>query len=101
MVGNKPARRASLMPPNTEFPTVSSKIHPPSPADTQAKVQITDCPESDHVIRLSERDIWAFLDAIEHPRPLHPKLLAALDDYASRRDDQTGTVDWSPRPRSA
>ncbi len=55
--------------------------------------------EQERVIRLSERDTQAFLDALERPPPLNPELLAALQDYAERRDDQTGTIDWSPRPQ--
>ena len=53
--------------------------------------------EQERVIRLSERDTQAFLDALERPPPLNPELLAALQDYAERRDDRTGTIDWSPR----
>ena len=51
------------------------------------------------VIRLSERDTQAFLDALDRPLPPNPELLAALQDYAERRDDSTGAVDWSPRPK--
>lgn len=54
--------------------------------------------EQEQVIRLSERDTQAFLDALDRPPPLNPELLAALHDYAERRDDQTGSIDWSPRP---
>ena len=55
--------------------------------------------EQEQVIRLSERDARAFLDAIDNPPPPNAKLLAALADYAARRDDQTGTIDWSPQPK--
>jgi uncharacterized protein (DUF1778 family) len=55
--------------------------------------------EQERVIRLSERDALAFLDAIDQPPPPNPELLAALQDYVARRDDQTGTIDWSPRPK--
>ncbi len=55
--------------------------------------------EQERVIRLSERDARAFLDAIDNPPPPNPKLLAALADYAARHDDQTGTIDWSPQPK--
>lgn len=55
--------------------------------------------EQEQVIRLSARDAAAFLDAIDQPSPPNPKLLAALQDYAARRDDQTGTLDWAPRPQ--
>jgi uncharacterized protein (DUF1778 family) len=55
--------------------------------------------EQERVIRLSERDTQAFLDALDRPPPPNAALLAALADYAERRDDQTGTIDWSPRPQ--
>lgn len=53
--------------------------------------------EQEHVMRLSERDTRAFLDALDRPPPPNPELLAAIQDYAKRRDDQNGTIDWSPR----
>lgn len=55
--------------------------------------------EQGQVFRLSARDAAAFLDAVDQPPPRNPKLLAALQDYAARRDDQTGTIDWAPRPQ--
>lgn len=55
--------------------------------------------EQERMIRLSERDARAFLDALDHPPPLNAELSAALQDYAARYDDQTGAVDWSPRPK--
>jgi uncharacterized protein (DUF1778 family) len=54
--------------------------------------------EQERVIRLSARDAAAFVDALENPPPVDAKLIAALQDYAARRDDQTGTIDWTPRP---
>jgi uncharacterized protein (DUF1778 family) len=53
----------------------------------------------ERVIRLSERDARAFLDALDHPLPPNAKLSAALRDHAARHDDRTGTIDWSPRPK--
>lgn len=55
--------------------------------------------EQERVIRLSSRDTEAFLRAIEAPVPPNPALGAALEDYSARRDDQTGTFDWAPRPQ--
>lgn len=55
--------------------------------------------EQERVIRLSERDTQAFLDALDHPPPPNAALLAALQDYAERRDDSTGAIEWSPRPK--
>lgn len=55
--------------------------------------------EQEREIRLSERDTLAFLDALDRPPPPNAALLAALQDYAERRDDSTGVIDWSPRPK--
>jgi uncharacterized protein (DUF1778 family) len=55
--------------------------------------------EQERVIRLSTQDAETFLHALDHPPPPNDKLMAALQDYASRRNDQTGTLDWAPRPK--
>jgi uncharacterized protein (DUF1778 family) len=55
--------------------------------------------EQERVIRLSARDAEAFLRAIESPVPPNPALSAALEDCSARRDGQTGTFDWAPRPK--
>ena len=54
--------------------------------------------EQERVIRLSARDAAGFVDALENPPLVDARLIAALQDYAARRDDQTGTLDWTPRP---
>jgi len=54
--------------------------------------------DEERFIRLTARDTSAFLEALDAP-PANDKLLAALQDYATRRDDQTGTLDWAPRPK--
>jgi len=55
--------------------------------------------EQERVIRLSTQDAAAFLAALDHPPPPNAKLTAALYDHSSRRNDQTGTIDWAPRPK--
>jgi len=55
--------------------------------------------EQERVIRLSARDTEAFLAALDNPLPPNVALKAALEDYAARRNDQTGTLDWAPRPK--
>ena len=55
--------------------------------------------EQERVIRLSTRDAAAFIEALDNPAPPNDQLMVALQDYASRRHDQTGTLDWAPRPR--
>lgn len=55
--------------------------------------------EQERVIRLSARDAQAFVKALEKPLPPNRKLAAALANYTKRRNDQTGTIDWSPRPK--
>lgn len=55
--------------------------------------------EQERVIRLSARDAEAFVAALEQPLPPNAKLKAALENYTARRDDQTGTLDWAPRPK--
>jgi uncharacterized protein (DUF1778 family) len=56
--------------------------------------------EQERVIRLTACDTEAFLRAIEAPMPPNAALSAAIQDYAARRDDQTGTLDWAPRPKA-
>jgi uncharacterized protein (DUF1778 family) len=55
--------------------------------------------EQERVIRLTARDAEAFLDALDSPPPANDKLTSARQDHAARRDDQTGTLDWAPRPK--
>jgi uncharacterized protein (DUF1778 family) len=55
--------------------------------------------EQERVIRLSARDAKAFFAALDRPLPPNAALQAALQDYAARRHDQTGTLDWSPRQK--
>ena len=55
--------------------------------------------EQERIIRLTERDAEAFLQALDAPAPLNETLTTALRDYANRRNDQTGTLDWAPRPK--
>lgn len=55
--------------------------------------------EQERVIRLSSHDAEAFLAALDAPPPPNEKLMAILQNYASRRDDQTGTISWTPRPK--
>ncbi|MDR2213537.1 MAG: DUF1778 domain-containing protein [Pseudomonadales bacterium] len=55
--------------------------------------------EQERVIRLSTRDTEAFLAALDNPLPPNAALKAALNDYAARRNDKTGTLDWAPRSK--
>jgi uncharacterized protein (DUF1778 family) len=55
--------------------------------------------EQERVIRLSARDAEAFFSALDNPPPPNAALNAALEDYAARHNDQTGTLDWAPRPK--
>ncbi|QWA10878.1 DUF1778 domain-containing protein [Sodalis ligni] len=55
--------------------------------------------EHERIIRLSEQEATAFLAALENPLPPNDALMAALQDYTARRNDQTGTFDWAPRPK--
>ncbi len=55
--------------------------------------------EQERVIRLSAKEATAFLRALDKPLPPNKKLTAALQDYTGRRNDQTGTLDWAPRPK--
>lgn len=53
----------------------------------------------ERVIRLTARDAEAFLAALDNPLPPNDRLMAALQERATRHDDQTGTLDWTPRPK--
>lgn len=55
--------------------------------------------EQERVIRLSARDTEAFLAELDNPLPPNAVLKAALEDHMARRNDQTGTLDWAPRPK--
>ena len=55
--------------------------------------------EQERIIRLSARDAEAFLNALDHPPPPSAALTAALHNHAARRHDQTGTLNWTPRPK--
>lgn len=55
--------------------------------------------EQERVIRLSTRDTEAFLRAIDSPSLPGPKLLKILQDYTEQRNDQTGTINWTPQPK--
>jgi uncharacterized protein (DUF1778 family) len=55
--------------------------------------------EQERVIRLSTRDAEAFLRAVDSPPSLNDKLVATLQDYMARRNDQTGTFNWTPQPK--
>jgi len=55
--------------------------------------------EQERIIRLSARDAEAFLRALDNPPPPNDELTATLEDYSTRHDDQTGTLDWRPRQK--
>lgn len=55
--------------------------------------------EQERVIRLTADDARQFLDALDNPLPPNDALLSALTDHAARRDDQTGSLGWTPRLR--
>jgi uncharacterized protein (DUF1778 family) len=55
--------------------------------------------EQERVIRLSTRDAEAFLRAVDSPPSPNDKLVATLQDYMARRNDQTGTFNWTPQPK--
>ena len=55
--------------------------------------------EQERVIHLSTRDAQAFLSALDSPPSPNDKLLTILQDYVARRNDQTGTINWTPQPK--
>lgn len=55
--------------------------------------------EQERLIRLGTEDAAAFLSALESPLPPNAALKAALENYTERRNDQTGSLDWAPRPK--
>jgi uncharacterized protein (DUF1778 family) len=55
--------------------------------------------EQERVIRLTTRDAQALLSALDNPPSPNDILLATLQDYVARRNDQTGTFDWMPQPK--
>ena len=55
--------------------------------------------EQERVIRLSADDARYFLDALDNPLPPNSQLMSALQAYAASRNDQTGSLDWTPRPK--
>jgi uncharacterized protein (DUF1778 family) len=55
--------------------------------------------EQERVIRLSTRDAEAFFSVLDNPPLPNDKLLATLQDYVARRNDQTGTLNWTPQPK--
>ena len=56
--------------------------------------------EQERVIRLDAEDSLAFVNALDNPTPPNRKLLDALQDHAARFDDKTGTLGWTPQPKS-
>jgi uncharacterized protein (DUF1778 family) len=52
--------------------------------------------EQERVIRLSVEGAKAMLAVFDNPPMPNEKLLATLQDYALRRDDKTGTINWTP-----
>lgn len=55
--------------------------------------------EQERVIRLSVDDAKAMLAVFDNPPMPNEKLLNSLQDYALRRDDKTGTINWTPRAK--
>ena len=55
--------------------------------------------EQERVIRLSMQDTLLFLNSLDTPLPPNAALIAALQDYTARRNDQTGTIGWTPQPK--
>jgi uncharacterized protein (DUF1778 family) len=55
--------------------------------------------EQEKIIRLSTRDAEAFLSALDSPPSPNDKLVATLQDYVARCNDQTGTFNWTPQPK--
>ena len=56
--------------------------------------------EKERVIRLDASDSLAFVNALDNPIPPNKKLLDALQDQATRFDDKTGILGWTPQPKS-
>jgi uncharacterized protein (DUF1778 family) len=54
--------------------------------------------ERERLIHLGAQDAMVFFKALENPLPPNEHLKAALQDYTKRRNDQTGTIGWQPRP---
>ncbi len=55
--------------------------------------------EQERVIRLSMQDTLLFLNSLDTPLPPNAALIAALQDYTASRNDQTGTIGWTPQPK--
>jgi len=55
--------------------------------------------EQERVIRLSIQDALTFVSVLDNPPAPNAKLLTTLQDYAARRNDQTGSLNWSPQPK--
>lgn len=55
--------------------------------------------ESERVIRLSAEDSKAFLDALDNPPVPNDKLMTVLQNHAAQYNDQTGTLNWTPRAK--
>lgn len=55
--------------------------------------------ERERVIRLSISDAEAFLCALDSSPAPNAKLLMFLHDYTARRNDQAGTLSWTPQPK--
>lgn len=55
--------------------------------------------EQERVIQLSAQESALFINALDNPPPVNDTLLAALQDYAVRSHDKTGSLDWAPRPK--
>jgi uncharacterized protein (DUF1778 family) len=55
--------------------------------------------EQERVIRLDADDARDFLAALDNPLPPNDRLVSALGNYAKIRCDQTGSFNWTPRPK--
>ncbi len=55
--------------------------------------------EQERVIHLGAADAEAFVRALDNPPAPNATLLASLQDYTARRNDQTGTLSWAPQPK--
>lgn len=56
--------------------------------------------EQERVIRFAGSDAMRFLNALDTPLPPNDNLAAALLDYTAKRNDQTGTLGWTPQPKA-